>query len=376
MVEQRPLSGIQVVSLEQAAAAPLCTRRLALAGADVIKIERPEGDFARNYDSAVFGESSYFVWLNAGKKSVVLDLKDEEGLSQLKALIDRADVLVQNLKPGALGSLGIDLDDLHSAKPELISVSITGFHPDGPGANRKAYDLLMQAESGLADITGSQHEPGRVGVSVVDASTGMYAYEAVLEALLMRAQNNHGAKISVALFDAVADLLAVPYLLERYGRAAPERVGLAHPGICPYGVFVSADGQRFILSIQNEREWQRLCRVGLQREALLADGRCLDNVARVANRGFVDGEVQAVFAKCDYAEIDRNLSLADLAFAPVNGLAALKDHSDFHTYTALLGDQRVQLPRVPGHPPREDLEIPKLGQHTEQVLARLVNSEK
>ncbi|NKB97623.1 MAG: CoA transferase [Pseudomonadales bacterium] len=376
MAEQRPLTGIQVVSLEQAAAAPLCTRRLALAGAEVIKIERPEGDFARNYDSAVFGESSYFVWLNAGKKSVVLDLKTEDGLTQLKALIDRADVLVQNLKPGALSALGIDLDELHKSIPELISVSITGFHPDGPGADRKAYDLLMQAESGLADITGSQHEAGRVGVSVVDASTGMYAYEAILEALLMRARTNQGAQISVALFDAVADLLTVPYLLERYGGSAPERVGLAHPGICPYGVFISADQQRFILSIQNEREWQRLCHLGLSRGDLLADVRCVDNVTRVANRTFVDGEVQSTFEKLNYTDIDRNLDRAGLAYAPVNGLAALKDHSDFHTYDARVGDQCVQLPIVPGHPAGETLSIPALGEHTDEVLDGLVNSKK
>lgn len=381
MAKVAPLRGVRVVSLEQAAAAPLCTRRLALAGAEVIKIERPEGDFARQYDSAVHGESSYFVWLNAGKKSVVLDLKSQQGVEQLLALIARSDVLVQNLKPGALAGLGIDLDRLHELRPSFISVSISGFHPDGPGHERKAYDLLMQAESGLAEITGSRHEPGRVGVSIVDAATGMYSYESVLEALLLRSstggvEHGEGSRIHVALFDAVADLLTVPYLLERYGGAAPDRVGLAHPGICPYGVFVSADRQRFILSIQNEREWQRLCEIGLERADLMHDLRCEDNEARVANRAFVDGEVQGVFALANYDSIEARLNKADLAFAPVNTLEALKDHPDFHTLTTRVNQFEVHLPQVPGLAKPEDLHVPRLGEHTHEILADLVNVQK
>ena len=366
-----PLTGLRVVSLEQAAAAPLCTRRLAIAGAEVIKVERPEGDFARGYDTAVRGQSSYFVWLNAGKKSVVLDLKTDDGRSHLSGIVAQSDVLVQNLKPGALPGLGVDLDQLHVARPEFISVSISGFHPDGPGYARKAYDLLMQAESGLADITGSAHEPGRVGVSIVDATTGMYAYEAVLEGLLGRGVHGKGARIDIALFDAVADLLTVPYLLERYGGSAPERVGLAHPGICPYGVFQSQDGQRLILSIQNEREWQRLCTTALRRDDLLADKRCKDNETRVANRTFVDGAVQEVFSQMKYVDVDKNLHEADLAFAPVHGLAHLKAHTDFHTFKVLSGDADIELPRVPGGRRPEGLVVPELGQHTAEVLGRL-----
>ena len=367
----QPLSGISVVSLEQAAAAPLCTRRLALAGAEVLKIERPEGDFARGYDRAVYGASSYFVWLNAGKKSVVLDLNDAADLERLRQLIERADVLVQNLKPGALAKLGVDLDALHRANARLISVSIAGFAPEGPGADRKAYDLLMQAESGLADITGSHHEAGRVGVSIVDAATGMFAYEAVLEALLERANSGEGAAINVALFDAVAELLTVPYLLERYALAAPARVGLAHPGICPYGVFTSSDQQRFVLSIQNEREWQRLCEVGLQLPQLLKDDRCADNQTRVDNRAFVDGAVQGVCGVLSFTEIETRFTAADLAFAPVNPLSTLKRHSDFHTTTVYVDDRRVNVPRVPGFARPEGLVVPRLGEHTEEVLARL-----
>ena len=362
---------MRVVTLEQAAAAPLCTRRLALAGAEVFKIERPEGDFARGYDAAVLGASSYFVWLNAGKKSVVLDLKNPADRDRLKELIGLSDVLVENLKPGAMENLGLGLDDLCAQHATLIAVSIAGFNPRGPGANRKAYDLLMQAESGLADITGSHHEAGRVGVSIVDASTGMYAYEAILEALLARHHSGAGCRIDISLFDAVADLLTVPYLLERYAGQAPQRVGLAHPGICPYGVFHSQDERAFVLSIQNEREWQRLCTAGLNLPDLVRDERCLDNATRVANRSFVDEAVAAVFKTRPYTRIEADLNRADLAFAPVNPLAALRTHSDFHTTTVTVDEQTVEIPLVPGLEKPAGLKVPALGEHTAEVLALL-----
>ena len=361
------LEGVRVVSLEQAVAAPLCSRRLALAGAEVIKVERPEGDFARYYDTAVAGQSAYFVWLNAGKKSVVLDLSDESDRVLLLRLIGRADVFIQNLKPGALAKLGIDLGRLHEQHAGLISVSISGFHPDGPGAARKAYDLLMQAESGLADNTGAPAEPGRVGVSVVDLSTGMFAYEAVLEALLARAGNGEGARIDVALFDSVAEWLTVPYLLDKYADAAPPRIGLAHPGICPYGVFTSADDKRFVLSVQNQAEWRRLCTVGLGLPEMLDDPRCADNETRVAHRGFVDGVLQDVFRMQSYEVVDANLAAADLAYAPLNTVTALKDHADLHTQNIRVNDQSIPLPKVPGLDKPGDLKVPQLGEHTDAI---------
>ena len=367
------LHGLKVISLEQAVAAPLCTQRLVQAGAEVIKIERPQGDFARYYDTAVAGQSAYFVWLNAGKKSVVLDLSINQDKQSLLQLINKSDVLVQNLKPGSLAGLGVDLDLLHAQRPEFISVSISGFSPDGPGYKRKAYDLLMQAESGLAQITGSAQEPGRVGVSVVDIATGQFAYEAILQALLQRSASSTGAKVDISMFDAVAHWLAVPYLLDRYGGTAPKRVGLAHPGICPYGVFTSADGVSFILSIQNEREWQRLCEVGIENSELAADARCSDNPIRVANRVFVDATVQYAFAQLDYCSISQRLDLADVAFAPVNEMSALKEHPDFHTETVRVGDQDVQLPRLPGSNGEQSAvaKVPTLGEHTEEVLKSL-----
>lgn len=349
----------------------MCTRRLVLAGAEVIKVERPEGDFARHYDTAVAGQSAYFVWLNAGKKSVVLDLRETQDVERLRKLISMSDVLVQNLKPGAMSKLGLGLDVLHNNNARLISVSVSGFHPDTPGADRKAYDLLMQAESGLASITGSSQEPGRVGVSLVDLATGMYAYEAVLEALLVRAQTGRGEALHVALFDSVADWMAVPHLLYEFTGAAPARVGLAHPGICPYGVFSASDGVDFVLSIQNEREWQRLCAVGVKLPDLTKDERCVDNETRVANRSFVDGEIARVFDSMPYDEIDRQLSEADLAFAPVNTVADLGDHPGFRTAPARVDGETIRLPVVPGRDRPDNLRVPALGEHTDEILKLL-----
>ena len=362
---------IKIVSLEQAVAAPLTTRRFAQAGAEVIKIERPEGDFARYYDSLVFGESSYFAWLNAGKKSVVLDLAEDQGFEVLQKLIDRSDILVQNLKPGALQKLGFELDEYHRNRPEFISLSISGFHPEGPGRGRKAYDLLMQAESGLSSITGSPEEPGRVGVSMVDLATGMYGYQALLEALLNQRLTGSGKQIDISLFDAVAEWLAVPYLLDRYGHKAPERIGLAHPGICPYGVFLSADGQPFILSIQNDREWGRLIDQVIIERDLLEDPRCLTNEVRVENRRYVDDKIGGELKKLLYLEIENRFSQADLAQAPLMEIQDLKEHLDFRTYPALIGNNTFELPMTPGNDYASGQKVPELGEHTKAVIGSL-----
>lgn len=371
----QPLEGIKVVSIEQAVAAPLCSKRLMLAGAEVFKIERPEGDFARFYDSAVAGESAYFVWLNTGKKSVVFDLREASELALLKKLISRCDVLVQNLKPGVMDKLGLNLEQLHLQHPRLVSVSISGFHPDGPGAARKAYDLLMQAEAGLASITGSAEAPGRVGVSLVDIATGMFAYEAILEALLVRYRSGVGEQMHVSLFDAAAQWMSVPYLLSQYGGAAPQRIGLAHPGICPYGVFIAADGTNFVLSIQNEAEWQRLCEVGVELPFLFQDERCKNNETRVANRSFVDTTLTNHFATHKFVEIEARLNAADLAFAPVNSVADLAGHDDLRTVEVKLEGARVSLPVMPGRIANVQAEngskVPVLGEHTRSVIAWL-----
>lgn len=369
------LQDLRVIALEQAVAAPLCTRRLAQAGADVVKIERPGGDFARDYDRAVHGQSAYFVWLNAGKRSVVLDLTQPRDLERLRRLILRADVVVQNLKPGALQRLGLDLEALRHEKPELVTCSISGYPAHGPSSQRKAYDLLLQAETGLASITGTADAPGRVGVSVCDIGCGHFAYEAILGALLRRAVTGQGQAIDVSLFEAMAEWMAVPYLLERYGDGAPARVGLAHPGIAPYGVFESGDGRPFILAVQNEREWRTLCGV-LERPDLVEDERTASNEARVENRELVDGTVADWALSLGFEEIDRRLLEAGLAQAPVSEVRDLVAHGDLITREIEVFGRAVEMPRTPGtpgsaSPPR----LPRIGEHTDEVLAELDEAE-
>ena len=237
-----PLDGLLVVSLEQAVAAPFCTSRLADAGARVIKVERPEGDFARNYDRLAKGQSSYFVWLNRGKQSIALDLKRVDDLAVLKAMLAKADVFVENLAPGAVARLGLGVEVLEGLNPRLIQCHISGYGDHGPHRDRKAYDLLIQAESGLASVTGTPEEAARVGISVCDIGTGMYAHAAILEALIERATTGRGAVIDVAMFDAMADWMAVPLLQAEGAGQNPPRIGLRHPSIAPYGVFTCADG--------------------------------------------------------------------------------------------------------------------------------------
>ena len=286
-----PLSGLLVVSLEQAVAAPMCTCRLADAGARVIKIERPEGDFARYYDGFAHGECSYFVWLNRGKESVVLDLGKAEDKALLEAMLKRADIFVQNLKPGTVGKLGFPIARLRRDYPRLICCSISGFGDSGPFAKRKAYDLLIQAEVGLASITGTT-EPSRVGVSVVDVSTGMNAYEAILEALLARQRTGEGAELSLSMFDSIADWMAVPLMQQEAGKP-PQRVGLTHSAIAPYGAFPTRDGAQILIGIQNDREWRVLAEKVLGDADLAADPDFATNQARVQRRAETDGKVAA-----------------------------------------------------------------------------------
>ena len=320
-----PLDGLLVVAVEQAVAAPFCTARLADAGARVLKIERPEGDFARGYDKAAKGQSSYFVWLNRGKESVVIDLTDAAGRDALRALIAKADVLVQNLKPGSLARLGFPIETLRADYPSLICCSISGYGDDGPLAARKAYDLLIQAESGLASITGGPEAPARVGMSIVDVATGATAHAAILEALIARGRTGEGADIRVSLFDVMADWLTVPLLHAEAGDP-PRRIGLAHPSIAPYGVFQSAEGKPILISIQSEREWRRLCTDVLEQPDLPADPRFATNVARVEHRTETDGIVGACFARLPQARLIERLTRADIAFAEVNDMIGLSRH--------------------------------------------------
>ena len=257
--QRKPLDGLLVLALEQAVAAPYCSSRLADAGARVIKIERPEGDFARGYDRAVGGLSSYFVWLNRGKESLVADVKAAGDVALLHRILARADVFIQNLAPGAAARAGFGSDVLCALHPRLITVDISGYGTGHAAADMKAYDLLVQAESGLASITGHPSGPGRVGVSVCDIACGMSAHAAVLEALIDRSITGQGSRLEVSLFDGMADWMNVPLLYYEGTGQVPARVGLAHPSICPYGAFATLDGQLVLISIQNEREWARFC---------------------------------------------------------------------------------------------------------------------
>jgi crotonobetainyl-CoA:carnitine CoA-transferase CaiB-like acyl-CoA transferase len=362
----KPLEGLLVVSLEQAVAAPYCSSRLADAGARVIKLERAEGDFARGYDRVVHGESAYFVWLNRGKESIAVDLKQPEDLALVKRMLAEADVFIQNLAPGAAGRLGLGHEALRKAHPRLITCDISGYGESGPYAEMKAYDLLVQAESGLASITGRPEGPGRVGVSVCDIACGMYAYQAVLEALLRRGRTGEGSALATSLFSGMADWMTVPLLHQDYGPGAPKRVGLNHPSIAPYGVYACKGGEEVVFSIQNEREWKRLVEEVLQRPEMLADARFADNTARVANRPALDAIIDEVFGALKREELTRRLFAAAIAYGAVNTPADLSAHPQLHRVTVETPSGPVNLVAPPVEIRGSDFDlgaVPALDQH-------------
>ena len=322
----KPLQGLLVVSLEQAVAAPYCAARLADAGARVIKVEREEGDFARGYDSAVQGLSSYFVWLNRGKESLVADIKNPQDAALLHRLIAKADVFIQNLAPGAAARSGFGSDHLRGLHERLITVDISGYGETGEYASMKAYDLLVQAESGLAMVTGHPAGPGRVGVSIADVGCGMNAYTGVLEALIERGITGRGKGLKVSLFDAVADWMNVPLLYFEGTGKSPQRLGLAHPSICPYGAFATSDGALVLISIQNEREWATFCSAFLDAPDLPLRPGFESNTIRVANRAVVDARVAQTFAALSREQAAAKLRMANTAYGFVNDLAALATH--------------------------------------------------
>ena len=341
-----PLDGLKVVAIEQAVAAPFASMRLADAGAHVTKVERPEGDFARGYDDVAAGQSSYFVWLNRGKVSVTLDLTSEKGKAALGRLLETADVLIQNLKPGSLARLGFDPARLRRDFPRLVTCSISGYGETGPMADRKAYDLLIQAESGLCSITGGPSEAARVGISVVDVATGTTAYSSILEALIRRGITGQGAQISVSMFDVMAEWLTVP-LLNHEGGKSPGRAGLAHPSIAPYGVFLPKSGAPILISIQSDREWVRLCAEFIGDAALGTDPRLATNVARVNNRAETDAVVAGAFGRYDADEAIALLSKIDIAMASVNDMAGLSAHPHLRRITVDSPNGPVAFP-APG----------------------------
>ena len=337
------LDGITVVALEQAVAAPYASGRLADAGARVIKIERDEGDFARGYDSLVNGESAYFVWLNRGKESVRLDVKNPDDHAILDRMIAKADVFIQNLAPGAAARLGFGADALLARFPRLIHCSISGYGDDGPYRDQKAYDLLIQAESGLCAINGTEDGVARVGVSVCDIAAGMTAFQAILQGLFARERTGVGRAIDVSLFHAMADWMNVPYLQTRYGGTPPKRVGLKHPSIAPYGAYDCADGKAVLISIQNEREWGRLCAQVLENIPLATDPRFADNSLRVANRPALEQVITAFFARLDREAAIERLTRAKIAFGRLSDLDDLLAHPQKRLITVATSAGSVEM---------------------------------
>lgn len=368
-----PLVGLLVVSIEQAVAAPLCTARLVQAGARVIKIERDEGDFARYYDTAAKGESSYFTWLNQGKESVCLNIKGKQDSSILWSMLEKADIFVQNLSPGALARAGYDRQSLHQRNPQLIICNISGYGNKDEVRDKRGYDLLVQAESGLISVSGSPSEPGRIGVSICDIGAGMTAYSGILEALLKRSQTGKGEEISVSLFDVAAEWMTVPYIHAHFGDGAPRPVGLRHPSIAPYGAFECSDKRLVLISIQNHREWIRLCRDVLKSPELARNERYATNNDRVANICDLESDILAITRSISSQEFQNRLAASSIAFGAINGVEDIHRHVAFRTANfANAQGEKMSLPSQPvlwsDTVESKTAKNPALGEHTEAVI--------
>lgn len=375
----RPLDGITVVSLEHAIAAPFATRQLADLGARVIKIERPgKGDFARHYDNRVNGLSSHFVWTNRSKESLALDVKHPLADDAIKRLISQADVLVQNLAPGAASRLGLTYDALKAAHPQLIVCNISGFGPDGPDRDRKAYDLLVQAEAGFLSITGTPETPVKSGVSIADIAAGMYAYSNILAALIQRGRTGKGACIEISMLEAMIEWMGYPMYYAFDGASAPPRSGASHATISPYGPYTAGDGQVVMLGLQNEREWATFCTDILRDSTLVTDARFVTNAARSENRATLTTIVLDAFASLDADTLTKALDAAGIANARVNDMAGLWDHKQLQardrwvSIDSPVGELPALLPPGQGDSfsPRMDA-VPSVGQHSEAILGEL-----
>ena len=375
----QPLDGIKIVSLEQAIAAPFASRQLAELGARVIKIERPgAGDFARTYDDKVHGMSSQFMWTNRSKESLTLDLKEAEGMAILKKLLADADVFIQNLAPNAVARLGLSDDVLRQEFPRLIVCHISGYGSTGPYADKKAYDLLVQCELGAPQINGTPEGKAKIGISVADIATGMYAYAGILSALIQRGRTGTGLIIEVSLFDALAEWMSYPIYYRKYGGTDLLRTGTRHSAISPYGPFATGDGKQVFLGIQNQREWKKFCNQVLEAPAVAVDARFHNNPQRVINRDALEALIAGHFAGLDSNEAIRRLELAGIATAKLNGIEDVLSHPQFtqrgrwRTVDSPVGPVEMLLPPVTSADlePRLDA-VPALGEHTNSVLASL-----
>jgi itaconate CoA-transferase len=372
----RPMEGMRVIALEHAVAAPLCTRHLADLGAEVIKVERPgDGDFARAYDDYVNGGCSHFIWLNRGKRSLTLDIKNPDARDALDTLIAGADVLVQNLAPGAAARLGLTHEALSPANPKLVVCDISGYGESGPFVQKKAYDLLIQAESGLISVTGSPDEPSRVGISIADIATGMYALTGILGALLRRGRTGQGANVKIAMLDALGEWMTHPMLRHAYAGTPPPRVPTSHPAIAPYGAHKTKDGQ-VILGLQNEREWVIFCQKVLANPAIQTDPRFVTMTLRGANREALTATIEAVFADKTSAEVAALLDSASIANGRLNTPIDVWNHVQFEardkwrTVQTEQGPVRALLPPFIFTDQEAAMgDVPSVGQHTDEILA-------
>ncbi len=365
----KPLEGVLVVALEQAVAAPLATCRLADAGARIIKLERAEGDFARAYDAVANGQSAYFAWANRGKESLVVDIKKSSDVALIRRIISQADVFIQNLGVGAAARVGLGSTHLRAQHRRLITCDISGYGETGPYAAMKAYDLLVQAEAGLVSVSGPAGEYGRVGVSVCDIATGVSAALAINEAIIGRGSTGRGSAIRLSLFDVMAEWMSVPLLQYDYGGAGPDRVGLAHPSITPYGGFLTQDGATLVISVQNEREWRDLATKVLNKPELASDPEYVDNSARMQHREQVDAIVQNVFAARSRKELEQQLGDARIAFGAVNGLDDVSKHPQLRRIRVASETGEIDMPAHPDANRVVDLDtrIPTLGEHSDAI---------
>ena len=378
-MKPRPLDGLTVISLEHAIAAPFCTRQLADLGARVIKVERPgAGDFARAYDTRVKGQASHFVWTNRSKESLTLDLKQPAALGLLMQLLGKADVLVQNLAPGAAARMGLSFDALKQDQPRLIVCDISGYGEDGPYRDKKAYDLLIQSEAGFLSVTGTPEAPSKAGNSVADIAAAMYAYSNILSALLLRGKTGQGSHIDVSMLESLAEWMGYPMYYAFEGAAPPPRSAASHASICPYGPFVAGDGGTLMLGLQNEREWKVFCELVLQDAALATDLRFVSNAGRNEHREALRSIILDAFAKCSTEQVMARLEQAQIANARMNDMAGLWAHPQlqarqrWQTVGSPAGDIPALLP--PGRSNAFDYRmgpVPAVGQHTEAILREL-----
>lgn len=368
----KPLEGLVVVTLEQALAAPLATSRLADMGARVIKVERAEGDFARGYDGAANGEASYFVWTNRGKESIVLDFKQEGDRRVLDAILAKADVFVQNLAPGALARVGLDSDTLRAAHPRLITCDISGYGTGNAASNLKAYDMLVQCETGLAGITGVPEACGRIGVSICDIGAGLNATIGILSAIAQRDRTGKGCGVAVSLFDGAADWMTVPYVHEVYGSGAPTRQGLQHPSIAPYAAYGTNDGASVVISIQNEREWANFCLHFLGQPNFAQDERFCSNNVRVQNKDELNNLIGEAFARKDLAQATSALEKANTAYGQVRTVREMSSHPALRKWPMAVNGKDLNLIAPPVQTPWDEGRFtpsPKLNQHGAAVRA-------